>query len=159
MTLGQGRAIEEHLWTTLLTGGTAVTIAATALSPRAALGALERYAADNYGGVPTLHIGRAVVPFFDDLQVAPDGSLRTVQGSKIANGAGYSTNLSPAGAPPAAGEAWMYVTGEVTVRLGPVVEAAAPVLVTNRTLALAERAVVVTAECILGAVRVTLAGA
>lgn len=120
---------------------------------------LEGYAASNYGGPATIHMARstAVVAFAEDLLTADlNYTVHTKQGTPVANGGGYEDNLGPDGAPAAEGEAWMYVTGPVTVVRTPVVS--------NRVLgaseglnvqnALAERMVTVVVECILAAVLV-----
>lgn len=48
-----------------------------------------------------------------------DGALTTNLGTKVVAGAGYS-NTGPDGAVAPTGTAWVYATGPVTVRLGPV---------------------------------------
>ena len=87
-----------------------------------------------------------------------DWTITTRQGSLVANGGGYEDNIGPDGTEAEAGTAWLYVTGMVTVVRAPVV--------TNRVLgvgeglnvqiALAERMVAVTAECINAAILIAL---
>lgn len=155
-------AVEEAVMGQLLFGATDVTpTPGTAVPVRHGVALLEGIAAANYGGVPILHMARstATIAFSERvLDHDSDFTITTMQGALVANGGGYELNLGPDGTPAPAGQAWMYVTGAVTVVRGPVV--------TNRVLAagehlnlqqaLAERLVAVSAECIKYAVLVEL---
>lgn len=159
-------AVEQQVMAELLAGATDVTpTPGTAVPVRLGVALLEGVAAANYGGIPVLHMARstATIGFSERvLEHDSDFTVMTMQGALVANGGGYEENLSPTGVPAAAGEAWIYVTGAVTVVRTPVV--------TNRVLsgpdaegnrlnlqqALAERMVAVSAECIKYAVLVEL---
>lgn len=155
-------AVEQQVMSDLLAGAIDITpTPGTAISVRHGVALLEGIAAANYGGVPVLHMARstATIAFSEDvLEHDLNFTVTTRQGALVANGGGYEGNLGPTGVAAPAGEAWMYVTGAVTVVRGPVV--------TNRVLgvgeglnlqrALAERLVAVSAECIKYAVLVEL---
>lgn len=78
------------------------------------LGALEQELADCYGGQGVVHIPRSALPTFaaNYLVTERDGQLYTPAGNLIVVGGGYP-GTSPAGAAPAAGTTWIYVTGAV----------------------------------------------
>lgn len=155
-------AVERQVMSALLAGATDITpVPGTPVTVREGVALLEGRAARDYGGVPVLHMARSTATIgFSERVLEHDGdfTVTTMQGALVANGGGYEYNLSPAGATPAAGQSWMYVTGAVVVVRGPVV--------TNRVLgasehiniqrALAERMVAVSAECIKYAVLVEL---
>lgn len=155
-------AVESQVMADLLQGATDVTpTPGTAVSVRQGVALLEGVAAANYGGVPVLHMARstATIGFSEDvLEHDLNFTVMTRQGALVANGGGYESNIGPDGTPASTGEAWIYVTGAVTVARTPVV--------TNRVLgaseglnlqrALAERFISVTAECIKYAVLVEL---
>ena len=159
LVLGEARAVETMVWAEMLaqTSSVDLTPGGGAVTIKAALGVLEGYAGENYGAVPTLHIPRSVVPLLTDLQWL-DGALVTVQGSKIANGGGYTSNVGPDGNVAAAGEAWLYVSGEVTLTRTSISTYSAPLMVVNRARALSERVYAASVECFVAAVRVNLAG-
>lgn len=78
-----------------------------------ALALLEGYAAENYAGVPTIHMSRAAASFLDD-RIKWEGDLAyTRLGSKVAMGGGYDDDLET-------GEWTMYATGEVFIERKPV---------------------------------------
>lgn len=159
-------AVEQRVMSDLLAGATDVTpTPGTAVSVRHGIALLEGVAAANYGGVPVLHMARSTTTIgFSEHVLEHDSAFKitTMQGALVANGGGYEGNLSPAGVAAAAGEAWIYVTGAVTVVRGPVItnrvapgfdEDGFPL---NVQRALAERLVAVSAECIKYAVLVEL---
>jgi hypothetical protein len=102
---------------------TAASVPVTgALSPAAALGALEQALADCYKGqAGTIHAPAAAVPALAAaLQLERRGnSLVTRNGNLLVAGGGYP-GTSPAGAAPAAGTTWLYGTGRVFYYRGPV---------------------------------------
>lgn len=156
LELGAWRAVEEWTWENLLAVNTTTDLTpAPVPNLKVGIGLLEAYAAANYGGIATLHMPRSAVSLMYEVHGDPD-HLHTLQGTKIANGAGYAANTSPAGVPAGAGEAWLYISGEVLVTRSPVVTADAPMLVNNRSVALAEQVHTVTIECFVAAVRVDL---
>lgn len=159
-------AVEQRVMEELLAGATDITpTPGTAVTVREGIALLEGIAAANYGGVPVLHMARstATIGFSEQvLEHDPSFTVMTRQGALVANGGGYEINLSPAGVAAAEGEAWIYVTGAVTVVRTPVVTVRViPGSVpggghTNLQQALAERMVAVSAECIKYAVLVEL---
>lgn len=151
-------AVEEGAMASTLQGAVDLT-AGTAVPLVQGLAMLEGYAAANYGGLPVIHMARSTATHLfshDVLTTELDWTVRTKQGALVANGGGYEINLGPDGTPAPEGQAWMYVTGAVTVARTPVtavrVLGAAEGL--NLQLALAERMVAVIAECIKAAVLV-----
>jgi len=132
------KTIEHELWTGELAQAEAVSYGsgypnrylastdATDLTPSAGVGVkakyalalLERALADcGCGSQGLIHATRDVAT-----TLAPkneDGVLLTPLGNKIIAGSGY-TGSAPDGTPASGTEIWMYATGPVTVRLGPV---------------------------------------
>lgn len=111
------------LQSTPVTGGSATTDIAEAL------GFLEKSIANCNGGVGVIHIPVELLPTLDawGLVKVNGQVLRTLNGNKVAVGAGYPGS-APSGAAPAAGTTWMYATGPVfgyvgQVRVTPVREA------------------------------------
>lgn len=142
------------------TAPTDITPASGAVKAGLAVALLEGHAAKNYIGAPTIHMPRTIA----SLLLGVDGAsmngdtIETKLGSKIAAGGGYDeVNTSPAGAAPATGEVWVYVTGEVVVRKGPVNIKQAIDTGTNDVLVLAERGYIVAVDCFTAAVRVQVA--
>jgi hypothetical protein len=128
------------------TSGTPVT------NIKYAIGLLEQYAADSYGGLPLLH-GNKVAVSLMSVFISDTGGLKlfTKQGTPIANGGGYG----PDGPDTAgAGEAWLYISGGVTILRGPLDVYPAHNLKGNRTLALAERTYVPVVDSFVAAILV-----
>ena len=162
LALTEDVAVERAVMSGVLQGATDLTpTPGTAVSVARGVSILEGYAAANYGGVPTLHMARSTATLALGAQVLHetlDHTILSRQGALVANGGGYELNLGPTGVAAPAGEAWMYVTGTVTV--------ARTAVVVNRVLgaaegrniqnALAERFVAVAVECIKAAVLVDL---
>jgi hypothetical protein len=75
---------------------------------------LEDYIATEYGSLGLIHCtrGTATVLAAEDLISNTGGRLTTTIGTPVVAGAGYP-GTSPAGAEPAAGRAWVYVTPAV----------------------------------------------
>lgn len=137
---------------------TDITPASGAVKPALGVAMLEGHAASEYVGVPTLHLPRSIA----SLLVGVDGAtfegdvLRTKLGSKIAAGAGYDyPNLGPTGAAAAAGEKWLYATGEVLIQRGALDVRDAVDMEQNDVYVLAERAYIITVDCYAAAIRVT----
>lgn len=91
-----------------VTGGSATTDIVEAL------GFLEQYIANCNGGVGVIHVPVVALPTLDawGLVKVNGQVLRTLNGNKVAVGAGYP-GTSPTGAAPAAGTTWIYATGPV----------------------------------------------
>jgi hypothetical protein len=138
---------------------TDITPSGGAVSPKVGMALLEGFAAQNYSGQPTIHIPRTVASLLLGVDGADfDGqTLRTKLGAKIAAGAGYEyPNTGPDGTAAAAGEAWLYATGEVFLGRGPVEVRQAIAFEDNDVLVLAERPYIGAADCFTAAIRVTL---
>lgn len=175
LALGERRAVEEAYWTgsqgnrPRLADPSAVVLnavpapaVADALAPVAGLAALENYLGGNYGGTGIIHGARGTSALFARESLAyPDGTvLRTIVGTPLAFGGGY-TNTGPDGTPAPPGTAWLYATGNVVIRrsevwVNPDSVAQALNRVNNRVTLLAERTYVVTHECLLAAVLITI---
>ena len=134
-----------------LVGTATVTPAGTgALRARRAVAVLETYLRDNYGGVGVIHASPMLGEY---LRTERDGNvLRTKLGTPVAFGAGYDGVNPATGAAPAANTSWIYATGAVAVRKGAVVVPASGAetldRATNQTLMIAERAVMVSIDCV-----------
>jgi hypothetical protein len=169
---GESAAVEKALMTTLFKvndatatlpgewpAATDITPAGGAVSPKLAVALMEEHAASTYVGVPTLHLPVSVA----SLILAVDGAefdgdtLRTKTGSKVAAGAGYMPSTSPAGAAAAAGERWAYVTGEVLVMRGDVIDKDAVDTANNEIIAMVERGYIAAIDCFRAAIRVNTA--
>ncbi len=119
-----------------------------------AIGLLEQYAADNYVGLPLMHGNRTAVALASDfIEDAGSFKLYTVQGTPIANGGGYGPD-GPDSVTAGAGEAWLYISGGVTILRGPLDVYPAHNLKGNRSLALAERTYVPVVDSFVAAILV-----
>jgi hypothetical protein len=156
----ESMAVEKYLWENLY-GPKAVAQggdlnSAGALTPHLALGLLEEFAGHYYSGKATIHVGRRGATSLQHSMVLDDDGVSTKSGNKLANGAGYFSPLGPAALTAGAGNVWVYVTGEVKIRRGPVETAMAPSPSTNQKVGLAERFIVPTIDVIAAAVRMSL---
>lgn len=160
LELGESAAVERYFWDSVL------PVAATDLNPSGAVsvveaaGLLDEYAASVYGGTPVLHVGRrATISLFADSAIdGSPGTLFTVNGTIVANGAGYTSLVGPGGVVAGADEVWAYITGQTMVRRGKVEVAQAPALLANQQVVLAERRIIPSFECFAVAVRIDLSG-
>jgi hypothetical protein len=128
------------------------------VNPAEGLALLENWAADNYAGVPTIHVGRGIgTLLFAQRSLVRDGNVfMSQQGSKVASDGGYGNpNLAPGGANAAAGFSWMYATGEVVVARGDMISQVTIDQVTNDVVVLVERPYVAAVDCFSVAVKVT----
>lgn len=153
---GESYGVERGLQTGLLspmavdltpTPGTPVT------NTRVALGLLEQYAADNYSGLPIISGNRLAVGLIPELQVSGDYELHTIHGTPVASAAGYATD-GPGTAVSTNGNAWLYISGKITIWRGPGGPYEAYDLKGNRVYALMERTYVPTVECFAAAILV-----
>lgn len=162
LELTEHMAVEQAVMSGVLQGATDLTpTPGTAVSVVRGLAILEGYAAANYGGVPVIHAARSTVTHLfanDVVEHDLTFTVTTGQGALVANGGGYETNLGPTGVAAPEGQAWMYVTGAVTVARTPieVVQVLGASEALNIQNALAERFVAVAVECIKAAVLVDL---
>ncbi|MFJ4702817.1 cupin [Streptomyces sp. NPDC088768] len=126
LELGQQRAIEEGFWReTLAPRAVDLTSPAGPVSVAQGVAALEGALAETYGGQGLLHVPTGVAALLGCCQVLQQDAAtdcpRTLAGNRAVIGAGYSAaNSGPDGAPAAPGTAWLYISGPVEVRLGPV---------------------------------------
>jgi hypothetical protein len=166
------RTVERTFWTgdmgndphladpsTVILAGSDVT----ALGIVQGVAALESYLGDNYCGVGVLHAPRGLAPYAANMRLTEGTSprLTTVLGTRWAFGAGYSVNTGPNGVEAAAGTAWIYATGQVNIWRSAIWMQPDELeqsfnRTTNDVEMFAERAFVVTTECVTAAVRVTL---
>lgn len=160
MRLGESAAVEEAYEAETLPTAVNLTPAGGAVDVRDAVAILERYAAKNYRGVPTIHlpVDAAVLGIARDVVEAKADRLFTVLSSPVAAGAGYGSAIGPGAVTAGPGEAWAFVTGAVMVRRAPaeITETLALSPASNEFSALVERVVTVSHECIAAAVLVTV---
>ncbi|MER6828882.1 hypothetical protein ABT352_23075 [Streptosporangium sp. NPDC000563] len=164
LSQGEGRALEEWFWRDVLAPKAVDrTPAAGPVSVTQGIAILEGWLAADYGGVGVIHVpagAAALLGRFSQLMV--QGSrLRTWLGNCVVLGAGYAVNTGPDGTPAPAGQAWLYASGPVVVRRGPVdvIPGQAPASVNirnNDRLVLAERTFVPSTTCAVEAVLVDL---
>jgi hypothetical protein len=113
--------------------GTDLTPGGTPVDPITALGLLEGHAATYYAGVPTIHMGRGVLAHLCQQLDTSGKTFYTCAGSKVAAD-GNDTR--------------MWVTGEVTVARGELVSVPAMNTTTNDMTFLAERAYLISHDCL-----------
>lgn len=138
---------------------TDITPGGTAVSPAVGLALLEGFAADSYVGSPTIHIPVTIASLLSgNERIKVDGDrMWTRLGSKVAAGAGYDyPNTSPTGAAAAAGERWLYATGEVFVARSEAVIRQVIAQEDNDVFVLAERGYIAAVDCFAAAVKVTV---
>lgn len=135
---------------------TDITPAGGAVSPKVGLALLEGFAGRNYVGRPTLHLPLTVASILAvDTVKIDDGKITTKMGSKVVAGAGYDLpNTGPTGAAAAAGERWLYATGEVWIGRAKVEIRDAMATSDNDVFVLAERGYIAAVDCFAAAIRV-----
>lgn len=128
----------------------------TAVSVEVGLALLEGNAAINYAGVPTIHTPVTIASLLasDNAIVWEGGNLRSKLGSKIVSGGGYEDSTGPDGTDPAAGDMWMYATGEVVVARSPLFVKTEMDRSTNEVFTLVERTYIAAVDCYTAAVLV-----
>jgi hypothetical protein len=142
----------------------ATTVVGAGVTSVEVLSELENavYCTSSYGGTAYIHAPIAVLNDLVSNHILTwDGRVwRTPMGSIVS--AGCYSNLTPAGAAPAAGTFWMYATGQTTIWRTPDAEIfVSPIegsldRETNQQRLLAEREYVLTTECTTYAKSVTL---
>lgn len=95
------------------------------LSVPQGIAVLEGCLAETYGGVGTIHVPAGAAALLGCCNLAREdpatGGLRTLTGNCVVIGAGYSyLNVGPGGIPAEPGTAWLYITGPLMIRRGPV---------------------------------------
>lgn len=151
--LSAQHAVEETLWaglgldpaasangSVLNATGTAATLGGGLVSLVAGVALLEAWLADNYAGRGVIHARRNVAPYAAVQRLAvpitdepgPD-KAETPLGTYWSFGGGYD-GTGPGGTSPAAGSAWLYVTGPVVLARSEVVVPATFAESINRSL-------------------------
>lgn len=162
LSLGEGRGIEEGLGSVFSDPDTDYVLleSGDATSAAVALAWLEQYAAENYGGVATIHMTRATASVLLTAYALEtrDGKLYTRLGNLVVAGAGEGYPGVPDGVSVETGETVMFATGTVVVTRGAVNTTPAVMstggLIDNEYSVLAEREVSVGWECFLAAAKV-----
>lgn len=150
---GEAKAAEDAFYQLFLAGAPQLTT--EAVCPALALGLLEQYAGQNYTGRPVIHTTRLGATVLGGLDLAIpgiDSMLTTPLGSPIAAASGWTAG--PDGTEPDTGDFWMYATGAVVAHRSPIEVFEGRDTNTNQSLAIAERAWSITAECFVVAVQV-----
>ncbi|GGZ73281.1 cupin [Streptomyces echinoruber] len=167
--MGEQRALEAWFMVNALctlAAGNDLTPASGALQAAQGIAALEGWLAEHYGGQGVLHVPAGAAALLGCCNVVTrtrdTQCPETLMGNGVVFGAGYAANVGGATcaqAPP--GEAWIYVTGPVRVRRGPLdllpaSEAQSIDTRLNDRYVLAERtSVIETACCEAAAVRIS----
>ncbi|MET9321993.1 cupin [Streptomyces sp. NPDC003038] len=126
LALGEQQALEAAWWRdTLAMTAVDLTPAAGPVTVEQGVAALEGCLAESYGGVGTLHVPVGVASLLGCCNVLREdpatGTLRTLAGHCAVIGAGYSVmNTGPGNIPAEPGTGWLYITGPVAIRRGPV---------------------------------------
>lgn len=166
LALGEQHAVEAGFMRRLSADAVDLTPPEGPLSIAQGVAALEGCLAEGYGGVGTLHIPAGAAALLGCCNIVREdpatGTLRTLAGNCAVIGAGYSyLNMGPGGIPADPGTAWLYITGPIAVRRGPVdvipdrARASASVNTrTNDRRVLVERTYVVGTTCTVCAVQV-----
>jgi hypothetical protein len=167
LELGEQHAVEAgFMRTRLAVDAVDLTPPEGPLSIAQGVAVLEGCLAESYGGVGTIHVPAGAAALLGCCNLVREdpatGALTTLAGNCVVIGAGYSyLNIGPGGAPAAPGTAWLYITGPLVIRRGPVdvipdrSRAAASVNTrTNDRRVLAERTYVVGTTCQICAVNV-----
>lgn len=159
LTAGEQHAVEYALWTGIsnntptLTGADTLDLG-TASCPAALLSLIYAHTDTHFVGEPLIHIPRAAVPWFGDQLVRDNGRLTTKLGTPVAAGAGYSeANTGPTGEPAPDGAFWVYATGPIVLRRGPIHDVPTPAhqgfnTRTNDFTALSERRYLAMWDCL-----------
>lgn len=125
LELGEQRGLEEAFQRYVL-GPQAIDLTPEGgpVSIAQGVAALEGCLAESYGGRGVLHVPTGVAALLGCCNIAhrdAGGTLSTLAGNCITIGAGYSSaNAGPDGEPAEDGSAWLYISGPVVVRRGPI---------------------------------------
>lgn len=125
--------------------------------------ALEGCLAESYGGTGVLHVPMGVSALLDCCNLLHEdpasGNLRTLAGTCAVIGGGY-TATGPGGIPAEPGTSWLYITGPVHIRRGPLDvlpdQSASVNIRTNDRRIRADRTYVVGTTCTVCAVQVVV---
>lgn len=172
-TAAESRVVEQALMEDVFTASPGrwaaaldITPPVGAVDPVTGVGLLESHMARNYAGKGILHVPRVVATIAASKGAMElDGRvLKTSLNTPVAAGGGYDLpNSGPTGAEAAAGEKWIYATGQVLLlrktletreqlHRGPAGRGLDP----NDMIALAEASYIVAVDCYKAAVRVKI---
>lgn len=166
LELGEQRGLEEWFQRNVL-AYQAIDLTPTEgpVSIAQGVAALEGCLAESYGGQGVLHVPAGAAALLGCCNLAhrdDDGRLRTLAGNCVTIGAGYSAaNVGPGGSPAEPGTAWLYISGPVVVRRGPIdiipnrAGASVDIRYNDRRV-LAERTYVPATTCTACAIKVSL---
>lgn len=163
LELGEQQALEAAVWRQLAERAVDLTPEAGPVSVAQGVAALEGCLGESYGGRGVLHIPTGVAALLGCCNILRESEpgLQTWAGNCAVIGAGYSReNTGPDGEPAEPGTAWLYISGPVEIRRGPVVmvpdeHRQAVNTRTNDLRVLAERTYVVGTTCTVCAIQVT----
>lgn len=170
LTLVEQQSLEHYAWTgdagnrPRLADETTQVLgpADTAVSVTAGVGLLEAFVSGRTGVIGVLWAPRDTASLF------AGGQLLRVEGPRLVAPLGnpvvfaHTSGIGPDGQPAGVGEAWMYATGPVQVRRGPVFLPTLPQAlsrVDNQVFAVAQRAYTVGWRCAQAAVKVCVPAA
>ncbi|PKA32840.1 cupin [Streptomyces sp. SM8] len=164
MDLGEQQGLEAAFMASHLSQQAVdLTPAEGPVSVAQGVAALEGCLAESYGGVGVLHVPAGVAALLGCCNILREdpvtGDLRTLAGNCAVIGAGYSAlNVGPGGLPAEPGTTWLYITGPVHIRRGPldtIPDRSASVNIrTNDRRVLLERSYVVGTTCTVCAIQV-----
>lgn len=141
LMLGESHALETFLRSDVLVTGAAFTPTMTALVAQFA--EAEREAIEVYQAEVLVHLTSVAATLLhaaDVIGMDDEGNLRTIAGSHVVIGTGYTATTAPAGGTAsAAGEEWAFFTGEIIIRHGGTATHEGMEPETNKHRALAER--------------------
>lgn len=138
----ESKLVAAALMTNVMTGGTDIS-GGGPVDPVTALGLLEGHAATYYAGTPTIHMGRGLLAHLCMQLDTSKPGFTTCAGSKVAAD-GNDTR--------------MWVTGEVTVARGDLISVPAMNTSTNDMTFLAERAYLISHDCLDAYVQTDVGG-
>ncbi|MEI5526818.1 cupin [Streptomyces brasiliscabiei] len=166
MDLGEQQGLEAAFWNSRLTTDVEdLTPPDGPLTVAQGVALLEGCLAEAYGGVGVLHVPAGAAALLGCCNLLHEdpatGSLRTLAGNCAVIGAGYSAmNTGPGGIPAEPGTTWLYITGPVHIRRGPLDvipnRSASVNIRTNDRRILLERTYVVGTTCTVCAVQVVV---
>lgn len=158
-TLGESFAVEEAIQPLLNAAADDITpTPGTAVLVDHAYALLEQYIAERYSARATLHVNRFGATIALDKGLMNDSKypFETKLGSLLAVGAGYGAD-GPDAITATATQFWVYVTGQVVLYQGTVVDIEAPDLTLNLHRSLQERTYVPVIEGPVAAVLAKIA--
>jgi hypothetical protein len=169
LELAGQHAAEAALWTGAggnsgpMNAATTPIVQAAASDLTTAIGVLEDWLADHYSGVGVIHAKRGVNAHARRhhqtvRDPANPEALTTGLGTRWVFGGGYD-GTGPAAVAPAAGQTWIYATGQLTIRRAPVTDftmAEALDRSINDVAVFAEQPYVIGFDCAIGAALVDL---